>query len=168
MKIHNTRSPEQWKIISRHVNFKGKSVLDFGCGKGDILIRAFEAGAIVIGLDEDKANVEYIRGIQPQISVIRANLDSLRSAYPVNIAICFSVLPYLEKPKEFTRWINRISDIALIECQYVGDGPGFHFLKGNDEMEAWLLEEGQFQKVKVIGHTLVEGRNKKRFIWMCE
>jgi len=42
------------------------------------------------------------------------------------------------------------------------------FLTNNDDMEEWLLAAGKFEKVKAIGHTLVEGRNTKRYIWMCE
>jgi len=172
MEVHNTRSPEQWEIITRHIDFEGKTVLDLGCGRGDILIRAFEAGAQVIGIDKDKENVEYIRSACPKIEVIEDTIHDLPVLSELDIQqdiiICFSVLPYLYGPGYTLQWINDHSEVALIECQYADDGPGFHFLWGNDEMEFWLLEVGQFKKVKPIGHTLVEGRNKKRFIWMCK
>lgn len=172
MKVHNVRSPEQWEIISRHVDFKGKTVLDLGCGKGDILFRVFDAGAQIIGIDKDEKNIEYIRSCCSEIEVIKDDLHDLPvlsvSDAQQDVIICFSVLPYLLGAGYTLRWINEHSAIALIECQYAGDGPGFHFLWGNGEMESWLLEVGQFEKVKVIGHTFVAGRNKNRFIWMCE
>lgn len=169
MKIHNIRSPEQWEIISRHVDFKDKTVLDLGCGKGDILFRAFDAGATVLGLDNDISTIEYIDSVRPEIDVIAGDIDFLNpSDCQRDIIICFSVLPYLKDVDYGLKWINSYSVVSLIECQYAGDGPGLHFLRGNDDMERWLLEVGKFKKVQLIGHTLVEGRNKNRFIWMCE
>ncbi len=166
MKVHNVRSPQQWEIISRHVDFQGKKVLDLGCGGGDILCRAFEAGAIVAGVDQDKTN--FKKDVHPEIMRLEDDIETL-GIYPhVDIIICFSVLPYLKRPDQMLNLLNFRSDFALIECQYAGDGPGFPFLLGNDEMQSWLLEVGQFEKVRTIGHTLVEGRDKKRFIWMCE
>lgn len=164
MKVHNVRSPEQWEIISRHIDFKDKTVLDLGCGKGDILIRAFEAGALVAGVDWDKSN---LCDIPTEMMAIEDDIETL--GHPrVNIIICFSVLPYLNNPERMLSLINYRSDVALIECQYAGDGPGLSFLTGNDAMREWLLAAGKFEKVQPIGHTLVEGRNKNRFIWRCE
>jgi SAM-dependent methyltransferase len=168
LEIHNVRSPEQWEIISRHIDFKGKTVLDLGCGKGDILFRAFKAGAQVLGIDSDGANVKHNLEIHPEIKVVVDDIEFMILDRQVDIAICFSVLPYLKRPASTLEWINIHSEVALIECQYAGDGPGFAFLKGNGDMREWLLDVGQFKKVKVIGKTLVEGRNKKRYIWMCE
>jgi trans-aconitate methyltransferase len=168
LKVHNVRSPEQWEIISRHIDFKDKTVLDLGCGRGDILRFAFEAGATVVGIDKDEANVEYICNSPPEVVAVCDDIETIGIIPPTNIIICFSVLPYLIEPGYMLQWINQHSDVALIECQYAGDGPGFDFLTNNDEMETWLLEVGNFIKVKSIGYTLVQDRNKERHIWMCE
>jgi SAM-dependent methyltransferase len=168
LKVHNVRSPEQWEIISRHVDFKGKTVLDLGCGKGDILFRAFEAGAKAVGIDKDQGNIEYLCDVYPEVTALCDDIERIWLIPPTDIIICFSVLPYLHALGYVLKMINRYSDIALIECQYAGDGPGLSFLKGNNDMRTWLLEAGQFEKVQVIGHTFVEGRDKNRFIWMCE
>lgn len=170
MKVHNIRSPEQWDIISEHIDFKGKSVIDLGCGKGDILIRAFDAGAKVLGVDNDGDNIEHIRSVHPDVPVLNDDLNYVEVWYKgeEDIVICFSVLPYLAWAENTLRWINHHSDIALIECQYDGDGPGFHFLTDNLHMHEWLLKSGGFEKADVIGFTLVEGRDRKRFIWRCE
>lgn len=165
---YNVRSPKQWEIISKQVDFQGKTVLDLGCGKGDILIRAFEAGAQVIGIDSDPKNIKYILSIQPEIEVAVDDIEFMILNHRVDIIICFSVLPYLKRPKNTLEWLNYSSAVAFIECQYAGDGPGLAFLTDNEAMKDWLLVAGQFKKVENIGHTLVEGRNKKRYIWMCE
>lgn len=172
LKPHNTRSQAQWDIISRHVDFRSKTVLDLGCGKGDILACAIEAGASVIGLDYDRDNTEYIRQTLPGAGVINKDIDLFTAVNPMryytDIVICFSVLPYLKRPERALKWMNDHSKIALIECQYAGDGPGFSFLTGNDDMREWLVSAGQFEDVSPIGYTVVEGRNKKRYIWMCK
>lgn len=167
-KIHNVRSPKQWEIISANVDFAGADVLDLGCGKGDILIRAFDAGAKVVGIDNEQRNIDYMYSVRPEVRGIFGDIERLlvnRSGS--DIIICFSVLPYLLNPDYCLSWISRNSNIALIECQYDGDGPGLAHLSGNSDMERWLTRSG-FERVEPIGHTLVEGRNKKRFIWMCE
>lgn len=173
--VHNIRSPEQWDIIYDHVYFQGKTVIDLGCGKGDIVFRAFDAGANIYGVDLDAKNIEYILSVSPHVKVVMNDIETMMRDLdyvgmwdPVNIIICFSVLPYLKQPGDVLKWINDHSDIALIECQYAGDGPGLDFLSGNDDMKEWLLQVGGFKEVDVIGHTLVEGRNKKRFIWRCQ
>lgn len=167
MKIHNVRSPRQWQIISQHIDFQDKTVLDLGCGKGDIINRAFMAGATVGGIDRDAKNIRYIRETYPGIEIIQDDISRALPLYSVDIAICFSVLPYVKNLASILQWMKNHSEIALIECQYNGDGPGFHFLRGNDDMKNWLLEVGQFKKVSPIGFTTVKRRNKQRFIWMC-
>ena len=170
--VYNVRSPEQWEIISKQVDFKGKTVLDLGCGKGDILCRAFGAGAEVVGIDNDQDNIGYIHSVHPEVKAIFGDLERLAIDHPsachnTDIIICFSVLPYLVEPGYWLNWMNCNSNIVLIECQYDGDGPGFYHLRNNSDMRRWLKLAG-FKKVQPIGHTLVEGRNKKRYIWMCE
>lgn len=165
---YNVRSPKQWAIISEQVDFQGKTVLDLGCGKGDILFRACDAGATTLGIDMDQNNVKHILDIRPEINVGVGDIEFMPAWPWIDIIICFSVLPYLKYPERLLEWINRKSKVAFIECQYSGDGPGFAFLTDNDAMREWLLAAGQFEKVQPIGHTFVEGRNKNRFIWMCE
>lgn len=195
--LHNSRVPAQWEIISKHVDFAGKTVLDLGCGYADILFRCKEAGAReCIGVDsrvwnkalaraqswlfEDIgfADFDIDRDIDqiPQGPIKQADLRSW------NVIICFSVLPYLDKAAAVLDWVKAHSEITLIECQYDGDGPGsvpwlsrrlgpdlYEYQKPpkDDYRMRDILAGVGWQSVEPIGKTLVEGRNKWRTIWLC-
>ena len=105
---HNTRAPAMWEFIEENVDFDGKSVLDAGCGYGDMLWRAYKAGArIVFGFDSDKHIVwsvgerldSYGYKGKP-IHVHNVDISNWNERWPGwhDIVICFSVLPYLEDP----------------------------------------------------------------------
>lgn len=187
MPLHNTRADDMWREIYKYVDFHDKSVMDVGCGYGDMLARAYEAGAkIVFGMDNDK-RVIYEAGLRlgeagysdAPIYLLRANANSWNVSWPGfhNIIFCFSVLPYLEEPTEMLRHFKRDSNVALIECQYAGDGPGFPDIKGDDDMYEVLMGgsfvkglkkwEG-FYSADKIGETKVEIRDTYRSIWLCQ
>jgi len=162
--VHNTRSPEQLAIITKHVNFRNKRVIDFGCGYGDILRGAILAGAsYAIGVDEDKS---ILNSTAHRDIVHIADDVELFSAPKLDIAISFSVLPYLAAPMRFLRKMKEMSSVALIECQYAGDGPGYENVTCDGDMKKILLTV--FDEALPIGKTKVEYRGVYRTIWMCK
>ena len=168
--MHNTRSPEQWNIISKHVDFKDKTVLDLGAGYGDLLFKFSEARKIY-AVDKDTFPLhKRIAESDLRIKIYGGNIDDMCKENPpfgnVDIIICFSVLPYLSHPFTVLEWIKEHSQIALIECQYFTDGPGSELIKNDNDMRALLSSVG-WQSIEAIGKTLVEGRNKYRTIWRC-
>ena len=175
---HNQRAPEQWRIISGHVDFEGKTVLDLGCGYGDIMHRCHNTGArYVLGLDKDM-NLSGLLSDKRQIinylDYAFCDMDSGLSQWVYdrsnpgwNIIICFSVLPYLTDPTATLHWIRQHSEQALIECQLSGDGPGPDWLKCPQDMRRWLDSIG-WQSVERIGETTVKDRGTKRGIWLCQ
>jgi len=196
--LHNTRAPAQWAIISKYIDFAGKTVLDLGCGYADILFQCKEAGAReCIGID--KGTSEKVLNIATNWLFedigfadfdLNNELDQIPQApvkqshiKPWDVIICFSVLPYLDNALAILGWIKAHSEIALIECQYDGDGPGSvpwlsHRIgpdlneyqkppKDDDEMKDILAGVG-WQSIEPIGKTLVEGRNMWRTIWLCK
>ena len=173
MAIHNIRSPQQWAIIQSAVAFEGKTVLDLGCGYGDLLLLAGAAGADICGVEQDFDALEALALQLGEFNAILFNSsieDFCRSrsrAATWDVIICFSVLPYLRDPIQTLRWIESHSNIALIECQYDGDGPGPNFLKTDADMQDWLTFCG-LTKSTAIGQTLVEGRDRWRTIWLCQ
>jgi SAM-dependent methyltransferase len=158
----NVRSPEQWAAIRRVYDFDGKDVLDIGCGRGDLMLYAQNAGAYVIGVDNNRETVAKTieRGVSVILSDLELYLKSTVTYY--DVAFCFSVLPYVNMDRTlFGLW--NIADVTFIECQLEGDGPGKLTEQAlrNKLLVFW-------NKVTKIGFTVVEGRNTIRPIWMCE
>lgn len=153
-----------WNIITSHVNFQGKKVIDLGYGYGDFLKKAWDSGATtVVGIDQvDSGDFD-----NPHINTILAGIE----AYPFDtsrydIAICFSVLPYLHDPTELLIRIKKCADVSLIECQYDGDGPGFPWIHDDLDMRKWLDMIG-WREITAIGKTHTRIRNAERTIWLC-
>jgi 16S rRNA A1518/A1519 N6-dimethyltransferase RsmA/KsgA/DIM1 with predicted DNA glycosylase/AP lyase activity len=176
MKVHNTRSPQQWQIISEHIDFKSKTVLDLGCGWGDILFKCIEAGVKEAwGVEQDESICRHLWQSDALSNnkarrIAYADLEqwAFQDTIPAfDIIICFSVLPYLTNPLAVLKWMKEHSQTSLIECQYAGDGPGLTTIKNDNDMLAYLRLAG-WKSIEPIGKTLVEGRDKYRTIWMCQ
>jgi len=167
---HNIRFPQMWDIITKHVDFKGKTLLDIGFGYGDLLKAAHSAGAKVYGIDQAAELVSNLRVYNSTtFNVRRANIEEIfysKETLPkVDILTCFSVLPYLSDPDKMLNYFSGLSPQVLIECQYAGDGPGLDWLKGDADMQIWL--DTIWYDVEKIGETKVEGRGY-RSIWLCQ
>jgi len=161
----NSRNPEIWTAVQNAVDFKGKSVVDLGCGYGDMLLRAHSAGASpIIGIDKDiRIAKERVEG--KDIELIEGCLyEWLKSSDDIyDIMVCFSVLPYM---KSMSRVLHRMwlrSRPALIECQYQGDGPGVV----EDDVEMYRHLYRFWPEVYRIGESEVKIRGTTRTIWLC-
>jgi SAM-dependent methyltransferase len=158
----NIRSPEQWSILCQVYDFDGKEVLDVGCGHGDLLVLAKQAGAYVIGVDNNKDIVPETRGrnLPVMFQDLEYYLAATISQY--DAAFCFSVLPYVKNPDRVLRGLHYVAETVFVEWQMRGDGPG---TLTEEQIFAKLSEH--WGSVKKIGFTVVEYRGTKRPIWMC-
>lgn len=173
--VHNTRAPEQWRIISEHVDFDGKTVLDLGCGYGDLL-RFADCKGNALEVWGYESNTEILASLwqathpfrNKKPIYMRQNIDDMVIAENAvaDIIFCFSVLPYLFNPAATLHWMRKHSTQALIECQLAGDGPGFDWLKTSQDMRRWLDSIG-WESVERIGWTVVKDRGTSRGIWLC-
>lgn len=173
----NMRSATMFDHISRHVDFWGKSVIDLGCGYGDILLYAAGEGAThITGVDVDSEMIsmcvqKFAKQVihNPQYSFVRANLNWIDEIYLndyFDVAICTSVIPYLDTDSidRVINWMVDHSDVSIVEAQYVGDGPGI--FEDGARLKRFL--EQYFSNVEHIGYTKVENRNAQRDIWLCK
>lgn len=152
-----------------------KRVIDLGCGAGDIAWRCAAAGAdYVWAVDKSirLVNADWMsKSRKVTFSTIDINLwvDEDKDFYPFDfdIAICFSVLPYLSYPTATLQWMHKRFGMSLIECQYDGDGPGFEDIKDDDDMRDLLVDCG-WHFVSKIGQTTIKDRDKYRSIWLCQ
>ena len=165
----NSRNPQMWAAVKGAVDFEGKSVVDLGCGYGDMLLRAHSAGASeVIGIDYDGdiVDIAKARCKGTDIELIEACLFEwlCASEKVYDIMICFSVLPYMDSMVKTLELIQGRSNLALIECQYENDGPGV--VVDDEEMRKGLLMF--WPKVTKIGESEVKIRATTRSIWLCD
>ena len=170
--FRSSRAQEMWKFISSTVDFEGKLVVDIGCGYGDFALLAATHGAErVDAIDVNPGILNHASNRSNGMYPIKfKRIDAENAPLPqgtYDVGFCFSVLPYTKKPQRLVRRMAHACTICLIECQYSGDGPGYHFLKGDEDMKMWLLSSADFKTVSPIGSSLVEGRDKRRTIWLC-
>lgn len=175
----NKRASKMWFYMNGHVDFADKQVLDLGCGYGDFVSLCLDADALyVTGVERDYIIASYASTrlaeeghsagdyqiIVDDIDRIVKDRDLLYSGY--DIIVCTSVLPYLDDPEAALMWIRGNSSIAIIECQYAGDGPGPEGIANDKEMMHVLYRSG-WRNVQKIGYTDVVIRPAKRSIWKC-
>lgn len=174
---YNQRFPEIWQILTQHIDFTGKTLLDIGCGYGDLIKAAYQDGATVYGLDRDFPNELKAIHYPDRFYLIRDDINWWTdNDYPfkrgknknsrIDILTCFSVLPYLKNMLETLSYFKQIAPMVVIECQYYGDGPGLLFIQNDEDMRRVL--DSYWPVVSKIGQTFVDGRNKYRSIWLCE
>ncbi len=180
---HNLRAPLMFDIISSHVSFKDATVLDLGCGYGDMCSYALVAGARkVVGVDQnpemiktttERCSSESFHGLVGTVES-RSMFDLASQVIgwkTFNIGYFFSVFPYLNTPIQTLTMMRTMCDVCFVEAQYVGDGPGTILDTG--AMEYLLSGDGEdspsvgFWEAKMIGFTVVKGRDTKREIWLC-
>ncbi len=167
----NTRAEEMWRSISQNVDFRNKNVVDLGCGHGDMLWRVYIAGAsMVTGLDEEPLKAIHHDGInlyfhQGDIEDIIRNPKKDLNILNNDIAICFSVLPYLDDIPATIQWMSENFDLCLIEAQY--DPEPFNVGVVSDVGMAQLLLNNGFSDVEPIGKSYVDYRDVWRTIWKC-
>lgn len=170
---HNERAPNMWWQIKQRVDFHDKTVVDLGCGYGDMVLYTHNAGAKqVTAIERDSKVFEALRARLNSLSLRKVrylNVD-IESVFPgmdsdhFDIAMCFSVLPYVSDYHHVLQEMRRFSKEALIECQYTGDGPGM--IDDQDAM-ASLLQATGWDDVRCIGQTYIKTKNTWRDIWHC-
>jgi len=174
----NQRALEIWDIVNPHVDFRGKTVVDIGCGPADFIRLALSSGAKhVSGIDQDYATL-LDAGSELKTSKRVPDKDFTLLCEDINtmvgennldfqseIAICFSCLPYLNDYMKALEWLKHMgTECVLIESQYHGDGPGPIFLSGDLDMQELLSR--YWSSVTWLGETDTRIRAANRSVWL--
>lgn len=189
--LYNQRAGQIWEAISNHVDVAGKTILDIGCGGGDLIWRALGHGSgFVTAVDNDLGMILLARGryrrflknnapvhYLDRCRIIHFDfcryLDGVDRLTKADLVICNSMLPYLPQAATLEGFsgtllpvLARLGNQCVIECQYRGDGPGPSYLTGDDSMTQALRQVwGNVQK---IGETIADKPpgTFKRSLWL--
>lgn len=128
----------RFKTIVNHYGehfFKGKKILDVGAGKGLISFALADLGATVTALDVRKNYLDIIKGRNPAIRVVRADLDQQWpfATERFDVIICLSTLNHLQQYERCLNNITSITDHAVIDMQVCdsADANKVSFIKEN-------------------------------------
>lgn len=101
----------------------GLTVLDVGCGKGDLMLRLTEQGCTVSGVDIDASLVAACRAAGLQVTEAQAEHLPLDDA-SVDAIVCSVVLPYTDERAAVSEWarVLRPGGAANITCHGIGYG----------------------------------------------
>lgn len=165
----NTRAEAMWRIISQRIDFRGKRVIDLGCGYGEMLWRVWIAGAEkVLGVDEENKlgklfHADCLSFLCEDINTDKDAVLLIASDY--DIALCFSVLPYLDDIPATLKWMSDNFPLCIIEAQY--EPEPYNIGVPSDDQMYVLLRENGFKCATWLGQTHVEDRDTHRSIWAC-
>ena len=73
-----------------------KTVLEIGCGEGDLLDMVFQAGGQVVGIDYSKKAIETCRENHPHLDVYPVGIEDFHGQF--DILLMQGVLEHLDKP----------------------------------------------------------------------
>ena len=171
--MKNKRAAEMWRFISSNFSFYKLTVVDYGCGYGDMLLYIANDGArLTVGYEKDQGVMRTLsnrlneeQGIG-MIHLYDLDFEKEEKIYKADVALCLSVLPYLEDPYKHLQIMAKNYNTSFIECQYAGDGPGFENIHNDENMAQWLKSAG-FVEPRMIGKTLAKEK-WWRTIWMCQ
>lgn len=161
-------------IISSLGSVSGKKILDVGAGYCDLAIFSANAGARVTAIERvafiarDARERVQAAGVGDRITIVEQDLEEyLRLVrHGFDIIYCTSVLPYLVYPDGALYNMSKISPTTIVECQYMGDGPGFEYIANDNHMLRYLSRI--WPAVTRIGETVLDIRPATRTIWRCD
>jgi SAM-dependent methyltransferase len=97
------------ELLLRHCKPSGKTLLDYGCGRGEVLELARQAGFQVLGADVDPTCVELASRFGPARQLNSTDPIAQFDAKSFDVVACFHVLEHVENPKQVLLGLGKIS-----------------------------------------------------------
>lgn len=104
---------EALALLAKHCPAGGKTLLDYGCGRGECLSLASQSGFSVMGTDVDPECVRLAAKLGP---ACRLNPDNPLPQFgnkSFDVVTCFHVLEHVDNPKE------TLTALGMIAREYV-------------------------------------------------
>lgn len=102
------------RLLTKHVDARGKTLLDYGCGRGEVLKMYGEAGFEVTGADTDP---ECVRISNKQGKAVGLNPDDPVGQFgpkSFDVITCFHVLEHVPSPVKTLRDLASIARTHLV------------------------------------------------------
>jgi|SaaInlStandDraft_6_1057023.scaffolds.fasta_scaffold31121_2 cyclopropane fatty-acyl-phospholipid synthase-like methyltransferase len=114
--VNGKDTSETNNILGDTVDWKGKKVLDFGCGPGITAKLLSEKGAIVHGMDFSKNAISVADKLTSQkLSFSEGSIDDIKDKYDIILSI--GTIEHMESPeyaiKKFSEHLNPCGRIIL-------------------------------------------------------
>ena len=110
-------------LLQAHCRPRGKSLLDYGCGRGETLALAREAGFTVQGTDTDPECVRLAGSYGPASQLNPTDPLGQFGAKSFDVVTCFHVLEHVDSPKLVLQAIGAIAREYVVLAV-----PNLHYL----------------------------------------
>lgn len=102
------------ELLLKHCEPKGKTLLDYGCGRGELLNFATQAGFKVKGTDTDPKCVE-LAGCYGETSVLDVSNPLVQfGPKSFDVITCFHVLEHVDNPKAVLGALARMARLYVV------------------------------------------------------
>jgi SAM-dependent methyltransferase len=101
-------------LLLKYCRPQGKTLLDYGCGRGECLGMAIEAGFAVRGTDMDTECVVLASHFGPACQLDIRNPLAQFGAKSFDVVTCFHVLEHVDNPKEVLTALGKIARTHVV------------------------------------------------------
>ena len=173
LKVHRPDSVKRWEMISQHMDFNGKTVLDLGCATGYFSFQAAKSGAVsVVGVDHDPKAIEVCRVAAEVFNVKNVEFECKTAGVLIgrqfDVAFAMAVLNWMGKTNAglWLAWARGNIETLWAEVPVRGDGlGGANWLRDEVDVKRWLLRF--FGNVEAVGRVETRNTRKARTLYRC-
>jgi SAM-dependent methyltransferase len=137
------KTAEQRQLRARSIlndfvrqDLKGKRFLDFGCGSGECVAAAMDAGAIAVGYDQ-----LFNQAWTTQAGLYSTNFDELVAGEPYDIILLYDVLDHLKNEEVLERFkvLTKPTTKLYVRCHPYCSRHGTHLYNSFNKAYAHLF-----------------------------
>lgn len=109
--VRNIEMLSRLKIIKQKlVKFKGKSILDVGCGDGRFCYELMKEGIKVEGIDYSEQALSFARAFNPRTNFYLDDLTNLKLKKKFDVVVLVEVLEHID-PHQISKVMENISKV---------------------------------------------------------